>query len=252
MNNNPGWDGSTVTARGELDTLDSKTVVARFKRGIRKLLLMFLTPAMVEKIRSRLLPHDMIYDASYFERDIDPPARESAPTIAATILDDLAPRLVIDVGCGTGALLSALREGGCDGIGLEYAQAGIDYCRQRTLNVRKFDIERDQLEEARDFDAVISMEVAEHLPASTADKYVDLLTSLADTVIFTAAQPNQGGTDHVNEQPHEYWVEKFVNRNYLLDEPLSNEWQVKWKRSGKVQSWYYDNLMVFRKKESTG
>ncbi|MDZ4861367.1 MAG: class I SAM-dependent methyltransferase [Candidatus Hydrogenedentes bacterium] len=220
------------------------------KRSAKRCLGLALSPAQIHRLRSIVLPHDSIYNADYFNRDIEPPAAESAPTIAACILDDLAPQEVIDVGCGSGALLHALQQGGCEGLGLEYAEAGLNFCRQRELNVRKFDIERDQLHETRSFDVAISMEVAEHLPPSSADRYVGLLTSLSDVVVFTAAMPAQGGTDHVNEQPREYWVGKFGSHDFSLDQSLSSTWQVKWKESGKVQSWYYDNLMVFRKKKA--
>lgn len=223
-----------------------RLILLVLRRPIRAVARLFLSPETISAIKSRFLPRDLIYDAEYFRRDVDGPASQSAATIAACIVNDLAPRTVIDVGCGTGALMAALRDAGCEVSGLEYAQAARDICAQRGLNVRAFDIANDPLSDEQSYDVTISMEVAEHLPASVADRYVDLLTRLAKTVVFTAAPPGQGGTDHVNEQPHEYWIAKFDQRKYALDNTLTLRWRARWKESGNVQSWYYNNLLVFR------
>ena len=150
------------------------------------------------------------------------PASQSAARIAATIAEDLKPTTVIDVGCGTGALLAALRERGCRVCGLEYAEAALVHCRARQLEVEKFDLEHDTYRADRRFEVAISMEVAEHLPEGAADRYVDLLTRLAPVIVFTAASPGQGGTDHVNEQPPSYWIAKFRDRGFeQLEQKLS-------------------------------
>jgi SAM-dependent methyltransferase len=194
----------------------------------------------------RGLAHDWIYSAEYYARTVEGPAVESAGTIADAILDDVAPRSAADVGCGTGALLEALRARGCDVFGFEYSKVALDYCRRRNLAVARFDLEKDRLPTGRRFDVVVSMEVAEHLPASSAERYVDVLTSLAPTVVFTAAPPGQGGNDHVNEQPPAYWIAKFAQRRFVLDETTTQRWRRRWEESGKVRDWYHRNLMVFR------
>jgi SAM-dependent methyltransferase len=94
----------------------------------------------VQSLKTRLLGHDRVYDADYYARTVEGPAARSAPTMAATIVEELRPASVIDVGCGTGALLSELRRRGCDVEGLEHSRAGLAYCRGRALSVRKFDL----------------------------------------------------------------------------------------------------------------
>jgi hypothetical protein len=69
------------------------------------------------------------------------------------------------------------------------------------------------------------MEVAEHLPARTADRYVKLLSSLSSILVFTAAPPGQGGrtaTDHINEQPPWYWMTKYKQLGFRHDEALQS------------------------------
>ena len=132
--------------------------------------------------------------------------------------------------------------------GLEYSDAGIAACHKRELWVPKFDIARHRLpKRLRGRDVVISFEVAEHLPERLANRYLRLLTAASDTVVLSAATPGQGGTSHLNEQPHEYWIQKMANRGYEFDRVLSQRWQKEWK--GRTADWYSANVMVFRRRQ---
>jgi cyclopropane fatty-acyl-phospholipid synthase-like methyltransferase len=196
-------------------------------------------------------PHEVVYDSAYFEREVEHAAARSAQVMARSIRADLQPSTVIDVGCGTGALLEALQKEGCQVSGLEYAESALQYCRQRQLDVQKFDIEKMSLTNQPTYDVAISMEVAEHLPETCADRYILLLTGLSPCVVFTAARPGQGGTDHVNEQPASYWMSKFQSRGFERDEILSSRWKLEWEGSGSVSSHYYHNLLIFRRSGAT-
>ena len=201
----------------------------------------------VTKLMSQLFGHDFIYNSEYYERTVEGPAVRSAGRIADSILNDFKAASVIDVGCGTGALLEALHERGCEVCGLEYAEAALRYCRARQLDVAKFDLESNVLNDSRVYDVAVSMEVAEHLPGKVADRYVDLLTRLSPVVVFTAAPPGQGGADHVNEQPPSYWIRKFQQRGFEHAEVLSQRWRHIWMAAGDVERWYYKNLMIFQR-----
>jgi hypothetical protein len=61
---------------------------------------------------------------------------------------------------------------------------------------------------------------------------------------LSAATPGQIGTDHVNEQPHSYWIKKFQSNHYSFEETSSKQLSQHWKTSN-VASFYYDNVMVF-------
>jgi cyclopropane fatty-acyl-phospholipid synthase-like methyltransferase len=199
----------------------------------------------VKALALQYLRHDE-YDADFFAF-VDKTASESAGTIASSIVRDLAPCRAIDVGCGTGALMTALRERGVRVTGLEYSERGLARCRERGLEVHCVDLTRGALPPLqRPYDAVISMEVAEHLPGSVADQFVVTLASLGDSVVFTAATPGQGGTNHVNEQPHAYWIEKFASRGFALDRDTSADWKAAWEVAG-VSWWYSRNVMLFRR-----
>jgi SAM-dependent methyltransferase len=196
------------------------------------------------------LDHETVYDYDYY-KEVEVRAVRSADVMAASILSDLHPQTVVDVGCGTGVLLEALRRSGCQVLGLEYSEAALQYCRDRGLNVRKFDLERDIFTDMQVFDVASSMEVAEHLPKESADRYVELLTRLSSVIVFTAARPGQGGTDHVNEQPQSYWISKFNARGFIIDEELSNHWSENWRETKVVDSFFFKNLMIFRRKQES-
>jgi SAM-dependent methyltransferase len=212
---------------------------------------------MVDKLKAQLLRHgwiynselghNLIYHSHYYEKNVEGPAVRSAGRIADSIIDAFKATCVVDVGCGTGALLEALRDKGCKVFGLEYAEAALGYCRARRLDVAKFDLERNVFDDNRTFDVAVSMEVAEHLPETAADRYVDLLTRLSPVVVFTAAPPGQGGDDHVNEQPPSYWISKFERRDFEHAAEMSQRWRERWRAAGDVESWYYKNIMIFRR-----
>jgi len=190
-------------------------------------------------------PHNSIYNQQYFDEVVEVSAVQSAAVMAKSIVEHFHPNSVIDVGCGTGALLQAFGELGCKVQGLEYSDAAISYCRKRGIPVKKFKIGKDHYGNS-EYDAAVSFEVAEHLPGWVADRYVHLLCSLAPLVIMSAAPPGQSGTDHINEQPRSYWIEKFVERGYYFDLHssawLSSEWS-----AAAAASWYSNNVLVLRR-----
>ena len=200
----------------------------------------------IEQVKHSLFSHEELYNASYYEH-VEDAAVASAPGIATTIVETFDPADLLDVGCGTGAMMEAIRDLGPSVKGLEYSSAALELCKKRGLDVTRFDIENDSHPfPDRRFDVVISMEVAEHLPASVADRYVNVLCQSSDHVVFTAATPGQGGQDHINEQPREYWLEKFDAREFTVQDDLTETWRQKW-RAGNVTHWYWKNLMVLKK-----
>ena len=203
--------------------------------------------AGMRDLAAKFAGRDDIYNKDYYDL-VDAMAARSVRPMAASILREYSPKTVADVGCGTGALLAELAAQGVEGWGLEYSEAGLEFCRQRKLAVEKFDLTSGVPARPRKHDLVVSMEVAEHVAAQFAGRLVDTITRLADTAVFTAAVPGQGGgTDHVNEQPHEYWIGKFSERGFGFQEEISRRWRAEWQAKG-VEACYCRNVMVFTRR----
>ena len=200
----------------------------------------------VEK-KPETLSHDKIYDSSYFQF-VEQTTSKSADAIAISIISSLHPTLLVDVGCGTGTLIRRLQELGVQVKGLEYAEAALKACLARELDVIKFDVMNDTLaSDYKNADVVVSMEVGQQLPESFSDRYVDVLCQIANTVVFSSATPGQGDRRPLNEQPHQYWIDKFLQRGYSFDESLSQQWRNDWKLKDTAP-WFYKNVMIFRGK----
>jgi SAM-dependent methyltransferase len=141
-------------------------------------------------------------------------------------------------------MLDEIKKRGVDVFGLEYSTAALRRCRERGLKVEKFDIENYRSIPDIKYDIALSLEVAEHLPENVADRYVRLLCRVGRIVICSAAQPGQGGVDHVNLKMRSYWVSKFEDQLFKLDttavEVIAENW-----RSNLVIPFYYENLMIF-------
>lgn len=191
--------------------------------------------------------HDELYDMQYYDR-YEEQLTLSARAIAESIERRFRPSKVLDVGCGSGAVMSAMSDLGIDVFGLELSSAAMKICIRKGLSVRQFDLETEtELDERAD--VALSTEVAEHLHESSTDRYVDLLCGIAHTVVLTAATPGQGGTNHVNEQPNEYWIEKFKRRGYRYLHDTTMDMREEWARSGVVRS-RAKNVMLFQRPQA--
>ncbi len=65
-----------------------------------------------------------------------------------------------------------------------------------------------------EFELVLSLEVAEHVPPEFTDELIRrLATATTKYLVFAAARPGQGGTGHIDESMHdrEWWIDRFQN-----------------------------------------
>ena len=180
------------------------------------------------------------YSSSFYAAQ-SPGSLASAEVAIPHIVRLFDPHSMLDVGCGVGTWLSvAMRHGVTDVLGID--GPWVDGC-QLTIPPECFasrDL-RQPLELDRNFDVAICLEAAEHLPSSSALILVASLTSLAEVVVFSAAIPHQGGTNHVNEQWPTYWIEMFEAQNFVFIDCLR---PLLWD-DARVDFWYAQNMLVF-------
>jgi hypothetical protein len=92
------------------------------------------------------------------------------------------------------------------------------------------------------FELCICLEVAEHLPPSRARDLIDALCRLSDIVLFSAAIPDQGGTDHLNEQWETYWAEMFKANGFG-----ASKRQPDIRNNPEVELWYRQNIVLYER-----
>ncbi len=170
----------------------------------------------------------------------------SARVIVPILVSRLHPQSVVDVGCGDGSWLSVFAELGVQKI------MGLDgtYMLDRELKIPReaflaCDLNNPPALDQR-FDLAVCLEVAEHLPESSADGLARYLGGLSDFVLFSAAVPLQNGENHLNCQWQDYWREKFEAIGYL---PITTLRQQIWQHAD-VPFFYKQNIALYVKKEA--
>jgi len=168
---------------------------------------------------------------------------KSAKHVLDALFSHYKPNSVVDFGCGFGTWVKVCKELGVEKIkGMEGPW----------LDANHLVIEKDEFEHADltkplefkvKFDLAITLEVSEHVIKNKADVFLDNLTKASDVVLFSAALPNQGGVDHVNEQWPTYWIEKFLQRGFKVYDIIR---PAVWNNE-EVKLWYKQNALLFVK-----
>jgi hypothetical protein len=141
--------------------------------------------------------------------------------------------------------LEAFRDCGCEEIlGVDGAHVNTAMLKIPVEYFFAWDL-RQPLRLDRQFDLVVSLEVAEHLPSACAETFVESLTGLGPVILFSAAIPFQGGTHHVNEQWPEYWLRFFQARDFVVIDALRKQiWD-----NPNVEYFYAQNILLFARRD---
>jgi SAM-dependent methyltransferase len=180
------------------------------------------------------------YDSCFYQTH-SRGSSSSAAKVVPHLVSLLKPRSVVDVGCGIGTWLAEfLQQGVARVLGVDGAYVDKRQLRIPVNTFVDWDLEAPLALEQR-FDLAISMEVAEHLSPGRAASFVSDLTRLAPVVVFSAAIPFQGGTNHINEQWASYWSALFEGQGFQAIDCLRARF---WNDSG-VDFWYRQNMMLY-------
>jgi len=159
----------------------------------------------------------------------------SAAVVAPIVAELVQPRSVLDLGCGQGEWLQPFYDAGL-------AVAGVDIYPPDQPWAMRHDL-TEPLYLGRQFDLVICLEVAEHLPASAEETLLRTIASHGDTVMFSAAVPGQEGTGHINLRPHEHWHECFQAYRYEVADVI----RPRIVNDSRVSPWYRNNTYLYRR-----
>lgn len=180
-----------------------------------------------------MTPH---YSKDFYDEIADGSLR-SASRVLPLVLEFVAARSVVDVGCGTGTWLSQFeRLGVNDFLGVDGSWVKQDQLRIPAERFRMADLTKP-LGLGRTFDLAISLEVAEHLPHHASETFIESLTRAAPVVVFSAAVPYQAGNQHVNERWPSYWAQLFARHGFrALDVLRPKIWH-----DPDIEWWYAQN-----------
>ncbi|MEZ5003150.1 MAG: methyltransferase domain-containing protein [Chitinophagales bacterium] len=184
--------------------------------------------------------NDQHYNAEFYkgQKHI---SKQSAEEVIPLLIKLLNPQSVADVGCGVGTWLSVWKNNSVHnliGIDGDYVDRS-----QLQINVDEFipyDLTTSLIFDKK-FDIATSFEVGEHIPTEHSDIFVKNICSLSNVIVFSAALPGQGGTNHINEQWPSYWAEIFKKYGYQPVDCL----RMKIWNNDKIGYYYRQNMIVF-------
>jgi hypothetical protein len=181
------------------------------------------------------------YDSAFYSAYAGQ-SRTSAREVLTTIHRVLEPKSVVDVGCGIGTWLSVWMDLGVKNfVGIDGSYVSANDLLIPPDRFHSMDLAAPDNSMNVQFDLVQSLEVAEHLPESSAERFVSFLCSLGPVVLFSAAIPYQGGVGHVNEQWPEYWADLFREKGFeAIDAMRPLLWN-----NPNVAHYYAQNALIF-------
>ena len=193
-----------------------------------------------------------------FYKSVDIRANESASSIFGVLnkfLDIKTLISIIDVGCGSGAWLNAAlkntsaRVCGYDlpeSIAINQSRFGDSFTTRLELVTSDFESKSELKFQPAQLG--ICLEVLEHLKDETGCRILESMSSSCEIILFSAATPGQGGTGHINEREHSYWLDKFRLKGFEVYDCIRPELQ-----SNKSSARYYAlNTFLLVKSNSLG
>jgi SAM-dependent methyltransferase len=150
------------------------------------------------------------------------------------------PKSVFDIGCGKGLYLRFLSNLGVSEV------FGVDGVEQSVTVLNPSEYQKVDLHLAYDakrrFDVVFCLEVAEHLHPEATDTIFDTIAAHAEkTIVFSMAEPGQGGHGHINCRPISDVLGMWRNRGWVPDltETLGF-------RALSTMSWFRRNIVILK------
>ncbi|HQK63062.1 MAG TPA: glycosyltransferase [Methanofastidiosum sp.] len=187
------------------------------------------------------------YPGVYEPLDYDTIYKEEKPfadKLSNWISGVMRPKTAIDIGCGPAHHVESLKSKGIETIGTE-----IDPECVKLKDVFEDNIITPSYTEKKDL--TICLEVFEHIDPTYNDIIVKNLSEYVKEngyLIFTAAQPGQGGVGHINNRLKQYWADKFESVGLQRCEYLEKDLIDFCLNCGYYMGWFVNNLLIFERK----
>ena len=181
------------------------------------------------------------YDAAFFEAKADE-VRRSAEAIVPLVLELVAPRSVVDLGCGTGTWLAVFAEHGVDDV------LGVDgdWVPRDRLDIPQRAFPRRAPRPSRSGSSAASTWPSRSRSPSTSPSTPPTVRRVADAAssgraVLGRRRRTRAGLHHVNEQWQDYWAARFAGRGYDAVDAIRPRM---WAMDG-IPYWYVQNMLVY-------
>jgi SAM-dependent methyltransferase len=152
---------------------------------------------------------------------------------------------VLDVGCGVGTFLRTAKSFGVKRI------KGVDgpWVDKALLQIPEELFEKTDFESnfriQENYDLIICLEVLEHVSHARSIQILEALTQNTNRILFSAAIPNQGGNQHINEQWQSHWAGYFAQKGFSpVDLIRPKIWN-----APDIDFWYKQNVLMYIKND---
>lgn len=151
----------------------------------------------------------------------------------------------LDLGCGSELMGILAKSANVEYLGVEGEKEFLNHVIDKT-NYLIHDLSKPMYL-SRKYEAVFCLEVAEHLPPEAADTLVEnIVRGSSKYIFFSAAQPGQGGYQHLNEQLPSFWRNKIESSRIRFMPVDTLELSRHYKRVAPQAMWYANNIQVFQ------
>jgi SAM-dependent methyltransferase len=181
---------------------------------------------------------DAVFGAYYYAHDCGIPYERNEHwltffgDIADGIVERLAPKWVLDVGCAMGFLVEALRARGVEAWGIDISEYAISNVHPSAAPYCAVSSAADELPAGfpSHFDLVTCIEVIEHLDGADAEIALANVCRWGSRVLFSSSSSDYGEPTHVNVKRGEQWAAAFAAhgriRNFDVDVSFLTSWAV--------------------------
>jgi SAM-dependent methyltransferase len=138
------------------------------------------------------------------------------PVLWDHLIDQFEIQKILDVGCGMGYFIQHVKPQVEKVVGLDGSQYVLENSPYKE-NIIFHDFTSGEYLPEENFDLGWTCEFVEHVAEEYVSNYMVALQK-CKYVAATYARPGQGGYNHVNEKPLEYWIEIFADYDLEYDE----------------------------------